>query len=110
VEILHGSGARTNRRDPGERTYILVRSAGTEALLVNGDREQTAQRADERIRLMAGLALAVITATVSYLHALAVVRGMGSTGLVAYLLVTAILTPAKFGRHVMTELRAQIDY
>lgn len=58
---------------------------------MNGDRAQiqTAQGADERIRLMAGLALAalaVITATVSYLHALAVVRGTGSTGLVAYLI------------------------
>jgi hypothetical protein len=25
LEILHRSGARANRRDPGERTYALVR-------------------------------------------------------------------------------------
>lgn len=43
---------------------------------------------DGRIRLMAGLALAAlagITAVVSYLHALAVVRAAGNSGLVAYL-------------------------
>lgn len=33
LEILHRSGARANRRDPGERTYVLVRvtAAGTGA-------------------------------------------------------------------------------
>ena len=44
--------------------------------------------ADSRIRLIAGLALfalAAITAIVSYLHALAVVRAVGNTGAVAYL-------------------------
>ena len=44
--------------------------------------------ADSRIRLIAGLALfalATITAIVSYLHALAVVRAVGNTGAVAYL-------------------------
>lgn len=25
LEILHRSGARANRRDPGERVYVLVR-------------------------------------------------------------------------------------
>jgi len=25
LEILHRSGSRANRRDPGERTYVLVR-------------------------------------------------------------------------------------
>lgn len=45
--------------------------------------------ADGRIRLVAGLALfalAAITAIVSYLHALAVVRAVGNTGAVAYLI------------------------
>ena len=28
VEILHRSGARANRRDPGERTYVLIRVTG----------------------------------------------------------------------------------
>ncbi len=45
--------------------------------------------ADGRIRLVAGLALfalAAITAIVSYLHALAVVRSVGNTGPVAYLI------------------------
>jgi hypothetical protein len=45
--------------------------------------------ADGRIRLIAGLALfalAAITAIVSYLHALAVVRSVGNTGAVAYLI------------------------
>lgn len=44
---------------------------------------------DGSIRLMAGLALALlagITAVVSYLHALAVVHATGSTGAVAYLI------------------------
>lgn len=33
LEILHCSGARANRRDPGERVYVLVRvtTAGTGA-------------------------------------------------------------------------------
>jgi hypothetical protein len=45
--------------------------------------------ADGRIWLIAGLALfalAAITAIVSYLHALAVVRSVGNTGAVAYLI------------------------
>jgi hypothetical protein len=45
--------------------------------------------ADGRIRLIAGLALfalAAITAIVSYLHALTVVRAVGNTGAVAYLI------------------------
>ena len=45
--------------------------------------------ADGRIRLIAGMALfalAAITAIVSYLHALAVVRAVGNTGAVAYLI------------------------
>jgi len=45
--------------------------------------------ADGRIRLIAGLtlfALAAITVIVSYLHALAVVRAVGNTGPVAYLI------------------------
>jgi hypothetical protein len=44
---------------------------------------------DGRIRLIAGLALfalAAITAIVSYLHAVAVVRAVGNTGAVAYLI------------------------
>ena len=44
---------------------------------------------DGRIRLVAGLALfalAAITAIVSYLHALAVVRSVGNSGAVAYLI------------------------
>jgi hypothetical protein len=28
LEILHRSGARPGRRDPGERTYVLVRVTG----------------------------------------------------------------------------------
>jgi len=51
--------------------------------------DRSASPADSRIRLVAGLALAalaVITAIVSYLHALAVVRATGSTGAVAYLI------------------------
>jgi hypothetical protein len=28
VEILYRSGARANRRDPGERVYVLVRVTG----------------------------------------------------------------------------------
>jgi hypothetical protein len=50
-------------------------------------RDQVA--ADGRIRLVAGLALfalAAITAIVSYLHALAVVRSVGNTGPAAYLI------------------------
>lgn len=45
--------------------------------------------ADGRLRLVAGLALfalAAITAIVSSLHALAVVRAVGNTGAVAYLI------------------------
>lgn len=52
------------------------------------DRAAQASAADGRIRLIAGLALfalAAITAIVSYLHALAVVRSVGNTGAVAYL-------------------------
>ena len=44
---------------------------------------------DGRLRLIAGVALfalAAITAIVSYLHALAVVRSVGNTGAVAYLI------------------------
>ena len=53
------------------------------------DRAAQASAADGRIRLIAGLALftlAGITAIVSYLHALAVVRAVGNTGAVAYLI------------------------
>ena len=53
------------------------------------DRAARTSAADSRIRLVAGLALfalAAITAIVSYLHALAVVRAVGNTGAVAYLI------------------------
>lgn len=52
-------------------------------------RAASTSAADGRIRLVAGLALfalAAITAIVSYLHALAVVRSVGNTGAVAYLI------------------------
>lgn len=52
------------------------------------DQPAQASAADGRIRLIAGLALfalAGITAIVSYLHALAVVRAVGNVGAVAYL-------------------------
>ena len=48
-----------------------------------------ATAADGRLRLIAGLALfalAAITAVVSYLHALAVVRSVGNAGALAYLI------------------------
>lgn len=51
-------------------------------------RAAQASAPDGRIRLIAGLALfalAAITAIVSYLHALAVVRAVGNTGAMAYL-------------------------
>ena len=29
LEILHGTGPRANRRDPGERSYLLIRVTQT---------------------------------------------------------------------------------
>ena len=84
-------------------------------------RAAQASAPDGRIRLIAGLALfalAAITAIVSYLHALAVVRAVGNTGAMAYLVPfvadlmivsasMALLDAARNGARPVWRLRRQ---